>query len=79
MLETFPTDWRTALLLVPHPDDPEYGCSAAVAKWTAQGKAVHYALACRGGKIGGAAGMPGSVTTAGPDGSGRASSSAASA
>jgi LmbE family N-acetylglucosaminyl deacetylase len=48
MLETFPTDWRTALLLVPHPDDPEYGCSAAVAKWTAQGKTVHYALACRG-------------------------------
>lgn len=48
MLEAFPTDWRTALLLVPHPDDPEYGCAAAVAKWTAQGKTVHYALACRG-------------------------------
>jgi LmbE family N-acetylglucosaminyl deacetylase len=48
MLEPFPTNWRTALLLVPHPDDPEYGCAAAVAKWTAQGKAVHYALACRG-------------------------------
>jgi len=48
MLEAFPTDWRTALLLVPHPDDPEYGCAAAVAKWTSQGKTVHYALACRG-------------------------------
>ena len=48
MLKTFPTDWRTALLLVPHPDDPEYGCAAAVAKRTAQGKTVHYALACRG-------------------------------
>jgi LmbE family N-acetylglucosaminyl deacetylase len=48
MLETFPTEWRTALLLVPHPDDPEYGCAAAVAKWTGQGKTVHYALACRG-------------------------------
>jgi LmbE family N-acetylglucosaminyl deacetylase len=48
MLEAFPTDWRTALLLVPHPDDPEYGCAAAVATWTAQGKTVYYALACRG-------------------------------
>jgi len=44
----FPADWRTALVLVPHPDDPEYGCAAAVAKWTSQGKHVHYALACRG-------------------------------
>ena len=25
---------------MPHPDDPEYGCAAAVAKWTAQGKTV---------------------------------------
>jgi LmbE family N-acetylglucosaminyl deacetylase len=48
MVEPFPTDWQTALLLVPHPDDPEYGCAAAVAKWTAHGKTVHYALACRG-------------------------------
>lgn len=44
----FPTDWRSALVLVPHPDDPEYGLAAAVAKWTAAGKAVRYALACRG-------------------------------
>jgi LmbE family N-acetylglucosaminyl deacetylase len=44
----FPTDWRTALILVPHPDDTEYGCAAAVAKWTSQGKHVFYALACRG-------------------------------
>jgi len=56
MLEAFPTDWRTALLLVPHPDDPEYGCAAAVAKWTAWGKTVYYALACRGEA--GIAGMP---------------------
>ncbi|MFG1929081.1 PIG-L deacetylase family protein [Mycobacterium sp. NPDC048908] len=48
MLAPFPTDWQTALVLVPHPDDVEYGCAAAVAKWTAQGKAVHYALGCRG-------------------------------
>lgn len=48
MLEPFPTQWRTALVLVPHPDDPEYGCAAAVAKWTREGKTVHYALASRG-------------------------------
>lgn len=52
----FPADWRTALVLVPHPDDPEYGIGAAVAKWTADGKTVHYALASRGEA--GIAGMP---------------------
>ncbi|WP_231988662.1 PIG-L deacetylase family protein [Mycobacterium sp. 1274761.0] len=41
-------------MLVPHPDDPEYGVAAAVAKWTSQGKHVHFALACRG-----EAGIPG--------------------
>lgn len=55
-LHAFPTDWRAALVLVPHPDDPEYGIAAAVAKWTAQGKSVRYALACRGEA--GIAGMP---------------------
>lgn len=48
MADAFPSDWRTALVLVPHPDDPEYGCAAAVAKWTTAGKTVHYALASRG-------------------------------
>lgn len=55
-IQPFPTDWRTALVLVPHPDDPEYGIGAAVAKWTAEGKSVHYALASRGEA--GIAGMP---------------------
>lgn len=44
----FPNDWTSLLLLVPHPDDPEYVAAAAVAKWTAAGKIVRYALACRG-------------------------------
>ncbi|MFV9633903.1 PIG-L deacetylase family protein [Mycobacterium neumannii] len=48
MFDAFPSDWRSALVLVPHPDDPEYGCAAAVAKWTSQGRRVHYALASRG-------------------------------
>ncbi|MCV7286817.1 PIG-L family deacetylase [Mycolicibacterium wolinskyi] len=55
-IQPFPTDWRTALVLVPHPDDPEYGIGAAVAKWTTEGKSVHYALASRGEA--GIAGMP---------------------
>jgi LmbE family N-acetylglucosaminyl deacetylase len=44
------------LVLMPHPDDIEYGTAAAVAKWTAAGRAVRYALACRGEA--GIAGMP---------------------
>lgn len=55
-VQPFPDNWQTALVLVPHPDDPEYGIGAAVAKWTSEGKAVHYALASRGEV--GIAGMP---------------------
>lgn len=44
----FPADWDSLLVLVPHPDDPEYGTAAAVAKWTVAGKAVRYALASSG-------------------------------
>jgi LmbE family N-acetylglucosaminyl deacetylase len=55
-VQAFPTDWRSALVLVPHPDDAEYGVAAAVAKWTAAGRSVRYALACRGEA--GIAGMP---------------------
>lgn len=47
-MQPFPTDWRTALVLAAHPDDPEYGMAAAVAKWTASGRSVYYALATRG-------------------------------
>lgn len=61
-LQIFPEDWNTALVLVAHPDDPEYGMAAAVARWTAQGKTVAYGLATAGEA--GIAGM--SPTTAGP-------------
>ncbi|WP_018656796.1 PIG-L deacetylase family protein [Actinomadura flavalba] len=43
-----PEDWGTALALVAHPDDLEYGGSLAVAKWTAAGKHVVEVLATRG-------------------------------
>lgn len=47
-LRTLPEDWSTALAIVAHPDDMEYGAAAAVARWTQQGKKIHYLLASRG-------------------------------
>lgn len=47
-LSPMPTDWQRALAIVAHPDDLEYGCAAAIAAWTAQGKQVAYVLATRG-------------------------------
>jgi LmbE family N-acetylglucosaminyl deacetylase len=57
-----PQHWRRALVIAAHPDDIEYGVSAAVAVWTAAGKEVHYLLATRGEA--GMAGVP--PETAGP-------------
>jgi len=47
-MDQFPEDWSRALFVVAHPDDPEYGGAAAVARWTAQGKDVRYLLVTRG-------------------------------
>ncbi|MFF3493198.1 PIG-L deacetylase family protein [Streptomyces sp. NPDC002795] len=47
-LHPMPEDWRRALAVVAHPDDLEYGCSAAVAAWTDAGREVSYVLATRG-------------------------------
>lgn len=47
-LEPVPEDWDRCLAIVAHPDDLEYGCSAALAKWTSQGKTVVELLATRG-------------------------------
>ncbi|MEV7175510.1 PIG-L deacetylase family protein [Kitasatospora sp. NPDC093679] len=41
-------DWQTALAVVAHPDDMEYGAAAAVARWTSQGKRVVYVMATSG-------------------------------
>ncbi len=41
-------DVSRILCVVAHPDDMEYGASAAVAKWTQEGKAVSYLLLTRG-------------------------------
>jgi LmbE family N-acetylglucosaminyl deacetylase len=55
-MEPMPEDWDTAVAVVAHPDDLEYGVAAAVARWTGQGKKVSYLLATRGEA--GIAGMP---------------------
>ena len=47
-LEEFGTDFDSVLCVVAHPDDIEYGTSAAVATWTAAGKTVTYFLLTRG-------------------------------
>ncbi len=48
MVELFPDDWEKAVVFVAHPDDPEYGMSAAVSRWTREGKQVEYVLASSG-------------------------------
>lgn len=47
-LELVPEDWSTALAVVAHPDDLEYGVASAIARWTDQGKAVTYCLVTSG-------------------------------
>ncbi len=54
LLPALPDEFfRRVLCVVAHPDDMEYGASAAVARWTAQGIDVGYLLLTRG-----EAGMP---------------------
>jgi LmbE family N-acetylglucosaminyl deacetylase len=47
-VQPMPEDWNSAVAVVAHPDDLEYGAAAAVARWTKQGKTVSYLLATRG-------------------------------
>ena len=47
-LKPVPEDWERALAVVAHPDDLEYGCASAIARWTSQGKSVAYALVTSG-------------------------------
>jgi len=44
-LEPIDENWTTALAVVAHPDDLEYGAAAAIARWTEQGKRISYCLA----------------------------------
>jgi LmbE family N-acetylglucosaminyl deacetylase len=47
-LELVDESWSSALAMVAHPDDLEYGAAAAIAKWTSQGKRIAYWLATSG-------------------------------
>ncbi|MFC5060913.1 PIG-L deacetylase family protein [Actinomycetospora atypica] len=47
-MEPLPDDVDRVLAVAAHPDDLEYGVSAAVAAWTAAGKEVTYLLVTRG-------------------------------
>lgn len=47
-LEPVDESWSTALAIVAHPDDLEYGTAAAIARWTGQGKRIVYCLATSG-------------------------------
>jgi LmbE family N-acetylglucosaminyl deacetylase len=47
-LRPVPEDWNTALAVVAHPDDLEYGGASAIARWTSQGKTVVYLIVTRG-------------------------------
>jgi LmbE family N-acetylglucosaminyl deacetylase len=40
--------WSSALCVVAHPDDLEFGAAAAVARWTRQGKRVVYCMVTSG-------------------------------
>ncbi len=47
-LEPLDESWSSALAVVAHPDDLEYGAASAIARWASQGKRVAYCLATSG-------------------------------
>lgn len=47
-LQPVPEDWSSALAVVAHPDDLEFGSAAAIARWTGQGKQITYCLVTSG-------------------------------
>src|SRR5215468_9534570 len=47
-MDPMPEDWDRAVIVVAHPDDLEYGCASAVARWTRQGRHVAYVVASAG-------------------------------
>jgi LmbE family N-acetylglucosaminyl deacetylase len=55
-MEPVPEDWDSAVAIVAHPDDLEYGVASAVARWTGQGRTITYLMVTKGEA--GIAGMP---------------------
>lgn len=53
ILKVDPEQWeeqQTILVILAHPDDPEFFCGATIARWVDQGHRVHYCLLTRGDK-----------------------------
>lgn len=51
--KTEPEGWeetQTILVILAHPDDPEFFCGATIARWASQGHSIHYCLLTRGDK-----------------------------
>jgi LmbE family N-acetylglucosaminyl deacetylase len=47
-LKPLDEDWQSALCIVAHPDDLEFGAASAVARWTGQGKSIGYVMVTSG-------------------------------
>jgi LmbE family N-acetylglucosaminyl deacetylase len=53
VLKLEPEGWetpQTILIILAHPDDPDFFLGATIARWTAHGHTVHYCLLTRGDK-----------------------------
>lgn len=48
MTDGLTMDRKRVLVIAAHPDDPEFGCAATMAKWAAQGQQVDYLLLTSG-------------------------------
>lgn len=48
MTDGLSSDRKRVLVIAAHPDDPEFGCAATMAKWAAQGQQVDYLLLTSG-------------------------------
>lgn len=45
-----PADLHRVMVIAAHPDDPEFGCAATIAKWAASGREITYLLLTSGDK-----------------------------
>jgi len=48
--ETMNEELKRVMVIAAHPDDPEFGCAATIAKWAAMGREITYVLLTSGDK-----------------------------
>jgi len=53
---------KKILVILAHPDDPEFFCGATLARWSKNGHAIHYYILTNGNKGGTAGDDPGEIT-----------------